>query len=83
VNGQKDVSLLIDPFHELLLEATCAVTRGQVVCRRILTDRAKSIIRSRTEEGQFASRTEALEPPFMAPSTEVDHYSRVSGMVYS
>ena len=53
------------------------VTGGEVQFRRILTERAKSVIRTAIENGRFRNRSDATESTYMAPSDDPDAYSRV------
>ena len=55
-----------------------AGTRAGADCHMLLTDRAKTIIRERTQAGTYEDRTEAKEPPYMAPTEDTSLYSMVS-----
>jgi hypothetical protein len=45
---------------------------------RVLSSKAVAQITRRLQDGDFAEREGAREPPFMAPSTDPDQYSDVS-----
>jgi len=44
---------------------------------KILTNAAKALIKKQHDENVFKNRDGISEPPFMAPSTNPDHYSEV------
>jgi hypothetical protein len=46
-------------------------------CKKILSPKAKYIISKRLEAGDYADRADEREPPFMAPSTNPEDYSKV------
>lgn len=56
------------------------MAQGEVEPTYILSDTAKSIIRQRIRKGDFQDRRGATEPPFMAPSTKPDAYSKVRAL---
>jgi len=45
---------------------------------RLLTTKAKAVIRSAIDAGLYCERDHRVEPPFMAPSDNPDHYPLVS-----
>lgn len=46
-------------------------------CKRILSEKAISVITSRLNDGTFEDRMNASGPPYMAPSVDPMDYSRV------
>jgi hypothetical protein len=94
VSGQGFHSLSFDGEHRIVNRALAkksesahsfstpltkpAVTRGDVECRKVLSENAKLTIRAATESGRFHGRSKAKESPFMAPSENPDKYSPVS-----
>lgn len=67
----------------MLLTKSTVQRNGKTEQRKILTPLAISTIEKMEKEGRFSDRDGALEPPFMAPSTDPDRYSKVGGARYS
>ena len=53
------------------------MSRENISCRKILSDGAKALIKRQFRSGAYKDRANELEPPFMAPSTDPDDYSKV------
>jgi hypothetical protein len=51
---------------------------GEHEHKKILTEKARSVICSAINNGQYKDREDATEPPFMAPSENLFDYSWVS-----
>ena len=54
-----------------------SVMREKISCKRILSNRAKELIRKAIDSGVYAGRVDGKKPPYMAPSDDSDKYSRV------
>ena len=53
------------------------VSQRNITCRKLLSERAKQLIRDANLSGKYAKRKGKLEPPYMAPSDDPDDYSNV------
>ena len=67
----------VSSIQQISAPLTEPIVVGGGQSSKILTDRAKSIIRTAIESGKFNDRGDAKEPPYMAPSDDPDAYSRV------
>ena len=68
---RSDVDLSVGVAHRFL------VTQSKLECWKILSEGARRLIHHNVLLDKYADRTDRCEPPFMAPSTNPDDYSRV------
>lgn len=52
-------------------------------CTKVLSPAAKAVIREETQKEKYATCRDNLEPPFMAPSDNLDDYSIVCLFLHS
>jgi len=63
--------------NETVLTGSAGIRDGGAKCYKLLTEKAKSIIRSEISAGLYDNRKNELKPPFMPLSDDPDHYSSV------
>ena len=80
-DGRQRVSPLAGESDKRTDYATDMREGGQ--SRRLLTTKAKAIIRSAIDAGLYHRRDHRVEPPFMAPSNNPDHYPLASHTLVS
>lgn len=68
------------PFRLLTHTHQSVVARGDAKITYILSEAARGIIEENHRNGMFSGREDATDPPYMAPSTNPEDYSKV-GMI--
>ena len=68
------------PFRLLTHTHQSVVAQGDAKITYILSEAARGIIKENHCNGMFSGREDATDPPYMAPSTNPEDYSKV-GMI--